>query len=36
MGDNPNETTPYKITKSGVDAIEKVVEERLKLFNGIH
>jgi len=33
--DNPNETTPYKILQPAVDAIEKVVENRLKLFNGI-
>ena len=33
--DNPNETTPYKILQPAVDAIEKVVHERLKLFNGI-
>ncbi len=33
--DNPNETTPYKILQPAVDAIEKVVYERLKLFNGI-
>jgi fructose-bisphosphate aldolase, class II len=33
--DNPNETTPYKITTPAVEAIEKIVEERLKLFNGL-
>jgi len=33
--DNPNETTPYKILQPAVEAIEKVVEARLKLFNGI-
>lgn len=33
--DNPNETTPYKILQPAVDAIEKIVEARLKLFNGI-
>lgn len=33
--DNPDEVTPYKISKGAQDAIEKVVEERLKLFNGI-
>ncbi len=33
--DNPNETTPYKILQPAVAAIEKVVYERLKLFNGI-
>lgn len=35
LADNPNETTPYKILQPAVDAIEKVVEDRLKLFNGI-
>lgn len=35
MHDNPNETTPYKIAQAGVKAIEKIVEDRLKLFNGI-
>ncbi len=33
--DNPQETTPYKILQPAVDAIEKIVENRLKLFNGI-
>jgi fructose-bisphosphate aldolase class II len=33
--DNPNETTPYKILQPAVEAIEKIVENRLKLFNGI-
>ena len=32
---NPNETTPYKILQGAVEAIEKVVEARLKLFNGM-
>jgi len=31
----PNEVAPYKILKSAVEAIERVVESRLKLFNGI-
>lgn len=35
LADNPNETTPYKILQPAVDAIEKIVENRLKLFNGI-
>ena len=35
LAENPNETTPYKILQPAVDAIEKVVESRLKLFNGI-
>ncbi|MFA6257894.1 MAG: class II fructose-bisphosphate aldolase [Candidatus Paceibacterota bacterium] len=33
--DNPSETTPYKILQPAVEAIEKVVEARLKLFNRI-
>jgi len=33
--EKPNEVTPYKVTKPAQDAVEKVVEERLKLFNGI-
>lgn len=33
--DNPNEMTPYKIAQAGIDAIEVVVTNRLKLFNGI-
>ena len=33
--DSPQETTPYKILQPAVDAIEKIVESRLKLFNGI-
>ncbi|MBU0998754.1 class II fructose-bisphosphate aldolase family protein [Patescibacteria group bacterium] len=35
LADNPNETTPYKILQPAVEAIEKVVFERLKLFNGM-
>ncbi len=35
LTDNPNETTPYKILQPAVEAIEKMVEARLKLFNGI-
>ncbi len=31
----PNEVAPYKILKPAVDAIEKVVEQRLKLFSRI-
>jgi fructose-bisphosphate aldolase class II len=33
--DNPTETTPYKISEPGLLAIQKVVEDRLKLFNGM-
>jgi fructose-bisphosphate aldolase class II len=35
LDENPNEVAPYKILKPAVDAIEGVVEQRLKLFNGI-
>lgn len=35
LEENPNEVAPYKILKPAVDAIEGVVEQRLKLFNGI-
>lgn len=34
--DNPDEVAPYKFLKPGVLAIQKVVTERLKLFNGIN
>lgn len=34
LADNPEETTPYKILQPAVDAIEKIVVARLKLFNG--
>ena len=33
--DNPKEIAPYKILQPAVEAIEKIVYERLKLFNGI-
>jgi fructose-bisphosphate aldolase class II len=32
---DPNEIAPYKITAPAVVAIQKIVEDRLKLFNGI-
>jgi fructose-bisphosphate aldolase, class II len=35
LKENPNEVAPYKFLKSGVEAIERVVEARLKLFSGI-
>jgi len=35
LAEHPDETTPYKILGPAVDAIEKVVYERLKLFNNI-
>ncbi len=33
LEENPSETAPYKFLKPAVEAIEKVVYERLKLFN---
>ena len=35
LNENPNEVAPYKFLKSGVDAIEEVVYNRLKLFNNL-
>jgi len=35
LNENPNEVAPYKFLKPGLEAVEKVVEARLKLFNGI-
>ena len=35
IDENPNEIHPSKILKPAVDAIEAIVESRLKLFNGI-
>lgn len=35
LSENPKEVAPYKILKPAVEAIEAVVEGRLKLFNGI-
>jgi fructose-bisphosphate aldolase class II len=35
FADNSNETTPYKILEPAVNAIETIVEARLKLFNNI-
>lgn len=35
IDENPAEVAPYKFLKSGVEAIEAVVLERLKLFNKI-
>jgi fructose-bisphosphate aldolase class II len=35
LKENPNEVAPYKILKPAVLAIEKVVEQRLKLFNNL-
>ena len=35
IDENPNEIAPAKILKPAVDAIEQIVEARLKLFNGM-
>jgi fructose-bisphosphate aldolase class II len=35
LQENPDEVAPYKIAKPAVGAIQKVVEEKLKLFNNI-
>ncbi|MEI7689112.1 MAG: class II fructose-bisphosphate aldolase [Candidatus Nomurabacteria bacterium] len=35
LNENPNEVAPYKFLKSGVDAVEEVVYNRLKLFNNL-
>ena len=35
LAENPDEVAPYKILQPAVNAIEKVVENRLKLFNGM-
>jgi len=35
IDENPNEVAPYNFLKTGVEAVEKVVESRLKLFNNL-
>ena len=35
LQENPDEVAPYKYMKNAVSAVEKVVEEKLKLFNNI-
>ncbi len=35
MAENPDEVAPYKIMKNSVDAVEEVVERKLKLFNNL-
>jgi fructose-bisphosphate aldolase, class II len=35
MTTNPKEVAPYKIMQSGVDAVERVVTDKLKMFNFI-
>jgi fructose-bisphosphate aldolase, class II len=33
LSENPDEVAPYRFLKPGVEAMEKIVEEKLKLFN---
>lgn len=33
LNENPDETAPYKFSKPGVDAMQEVIEKRLKLFS---
>ncbi len=35
LQDNPDEVAPYKIAKPALVAIQKVVEEKLRLFNNL-
>lgn len=35
LSQNPDEIAPYKIMKGAVEAVQKVVSERLKLFNNL-
>jgi fructose-bisphosphate aldolase, class II len=35
LADNPNEVAPYKFLASSVEAVEKVVEEKLRVMNHI-
>jgi len=35
LQDNPDEVAPYKIAKPAVIAMQKVIEEKLKLFNNL-
>lgn len=35
LDENPNEVAPYRFLQPGIDAVEQVVFERLKLFNNI-
>jgi len=35
LAENPDEIAPYRIMKPAVEAMQKVVEERLKLFNNL-
>ena len=36
LAENPKEIVPYKVSKPAQEAVEKIVEARLKLFNGIN
>ncbi len=36
LQNNPDEVAPYKYEKDAVNAVEKVVSDRLKLFNSIN
>jgi fructose-bisphosphate aldolase class II len=33
LSDNPEETTPYKYMQESIKSVQKVVEEKIKLFN---
>jgi fructose-bisphosphate aldolase, class II len=35
LSDNPDEVAPYKFLKPSVEAVQKVVEEKLRLFNNL-
>ncbi|HUD04120.1 MAG TPA: class II fructose-bisphosphate aldolase, partial [Candidatus Paceibacterota bacterium] len=35
LQDNPDEVAPYKIAKPAVIAMQKVIEEKLKIFNNL-
>lgn len=35
LAQNPDEVSPYKILQPAMDAVEQVVEQRLKLFSGM-
>jgi len=36
LADNPDEVAPYKVTPAAVEAVQRVVEEKLKLFGSIN
>ena len=36
LAENPEETTPYKILAPAVEAVQKKVEEKLRLFNNVN